>query len=238
VKFKKINSKDLEENEEYKYEKKPELNQALKNKNEYFKEKENKSLILLNDILKGRDLRGILYLHWEFINSCKDLSKITFNDFINVLEIQHINLSKSDMKNIFHNFASKKNKNYLDFSSFIRNYKKELNENKLSCVEQAFSNIDINESDKVPLNLIKKKFKSNKHPDVLNGLRKEEDITLEFLDCFNINYMILNLDSKDSNENNNQKFVDFETFANFYEYVSFIYPNDKEFENIINSTWN
>ena len=237
-KFNYINSKDLEEKEEDKYEKNPKLNEALKNKNEYFKEKENKSLILLNDILKGRDLRGILYLHWEFINSCKDLSKITFNDFINVLEIQHINLSKSDMKNIFNNFASKKNKNYLDFSSFIRNYKKELNENKLSCVEQAFSNIDINESDKVPLNLIKKKFKSNKHPDVLNGLRKEEDITLEFLDCFNINYMILNLDSKDSNKNNNQKFVDFETFANFYEYVSFIYPNDKEFENIINSTWN
>ena len=237
-KFNYINSKDLEKNGEYKYENNPKLNEALKNKNEYFKEKENKSLILLNDILKGRDLRGILYLHWEFINSCKDLSKITFNDFINVLEIQHINLSKSDMKNIFNNFASKKNKNYLDFSSFIRNYKKELNENKLSCVEQAFSNIDINESDKVPLNLIKKKFKSNKHPDVLNGLRKEEDIILEFLDCFNINYMILNLDSKDSNENNNQKFVDFETFANFYEYVSFIYPNDKEFENIINSTWN
>ena len=142
------------------------------------------------------------------------------------------------MKNIFNNFASKKNKNYLDFSSFIRNYKKELNENKLSCVEQGFSNIDINDNDKVPLNLVKKKFKSNKHPDVLNGLRKEEDIILEFLDCFNINYDILNLDSKDGNEINGQKFVDFEIFANFYEYVSFLYPNDKEFENIINSTWN
>ena len=87
------------------------------------------------------------------------------------------------------------------------------------------------------MNLVKKKFKSNKHPDVLNGLRKEEDILLEFLDCFNINYDILNLDSKEANEINGQKFVDFEVFANFYEYVSFLYPNDKEFENIINSTW-
>ena len=103
------------------------LNETLKNKNEYYKEKENKSLVLLNDILKGRDLRGILYLHWEFINSCKDLSKITFNDFVNVLEIQHINLSNQDMKNIFNNFSSKKNKNYFDFSSLISNYKKKLN---------------------------------------------------------------------------------------------------------------
>ena len=112
-----------------------------------------------------------------------------------------------------------------------------MNENKLTCVEQAFSIIDINENEKVPLNLIKKQFKADNHPDVLNGIRKEEQIILEFLDCFNINYEILNLDNKNQ-KNERNKFVDFEIFANFYEYVSFIYPNDKEFEKIINLTWN
>jgi len=113
-----------------------------------------------------------------------------------------------------------------------------LNQNKLECVEQVFSNIDTNENDKVPLNLIRKKFKAHKHPDVLNGLKKEEDIILEFLDCFNINYEILNLDFKIQKAINNSRFVDFEIFANFYEYVSYIYPDDKEFENIVYLSWN
>lgn len=233
-----INESNTKENYDYEYDKKPKLIEKLKNKKDFVEEKNDKSLILLNDILKSRDLRGILYLHLEFINSCHDLSKITFNDFVNVLEIQHINLSNSDMKDLFNIFASKNNPNFLNFSAFIRNYKIQLNENKLTCVEQAFSNIDTSENDKVPLNLIKKKFKANNHPDVLNGIRKEEDIILEFLDCFNINYEILNLDSKNKNENSEQKYIDFEIFANFYEYVSFIYPDNNEFEKIVNSAWN
>ena len=224
---------------DYEYEKKPKLTEKLKNNNYVSTQKtQNQSLLLLNDSLKSRGLRGILYLHLEFINSCQNLSKITFNDFLNVFEIQHINLPSQDIKNIFNTFISKNNKNYLDFSAFIRNYKQELNENKLSCVEQAFSNLDTNENDKVPLNLIKKLFKADKHPDVLNGLKKEEEIILEFLDCFNINYEILSLDSKINHDINSQRIIDFEIFANFYEYVSFIYPNDKEFENIVNSSWN
>ena len=233
-----INESNTKENYEYENDKKPKLVEKLKNKKDFVEEKNDKSLILLNDILKSRDLRGILYLHLEFINSCHDLSKITFNDFVNVLEIQHINLSNSDMRDLFNIFASKNNPNFLNFSAFIRNYKIQLNENKLSCVEQAFGNIDTSENDKVPLNLIKKKFKANNHPDVLNGIRKEEDIILEFLDCFNINYEILNLDSKNKNENSEQKYIDFEIFANFYEYVSFIYPDNNEFEKIVNSAWN
>ena len=242
-KYNYTNENNTKENNDYEYEydKKPKINEKLNDNNEYFEskeEKENKSLILLNDILKGRDLRGILYLHLEFINSCQDLKKVTFNDVVNVFEIQHINLSNSDIKNIFNNFASKNNKNYLDFPAFIRNYKKKLNEYKLSCVEQVFSSIDTNENDKVPLALIKKRFKANKHPEVLRGIRKEEDLILEFLDCFSINYDILNLDNRNQNNNNEQKFIDFEIFANFYEYVSFIYPDDKEFENVIFSSWN
>jgi Ca2+-binding EF-hand superfamily protein len=202
------------------------------------KENEQESLRILNSILKNRGLRGILYLHLEFINSCQDLSKITFDDFVNVIQIQHIGISDLDCKYIFKKFSSKTNENYLDFLSFIRNFKKELNENKLSSVEQAFSFIDINEKDLVPLNVIKKKFKADKHPDVSIGKRNEEEIILEFLDCFNINYEILNLDSKSQTSNNGQNLIDFEIFANFYEYVSFIYPNDKDFDAVVSSSWN
>ena len=197
----------------------------------------DKSLLLLNNILKKRGLRGVLYLHLEFINSCQDLSKISLDDFINILQIQHINISEANCKNIFNQFTSKNNRNYLDFSSFIRNFKKELNDNKLSSVEQAFNNIDINGNDRVTLNRVKKIFKADRHPDVLSGQKNEDEIIMEFLDCFNINYEILSLDNKSQNSNNGQNIVDFEIFANFYEYVSFIYPNDKEFDNVVTASW-
>ena len=229
------NNKDLDNFEEDKQFKKTE---NLKTNNDYKELNSNKSLLLLDEIIKSRGLRGLLYLHLEFVKSCPDLTKITFNDFVNIFEIQHINLPKSAIKNIFNNFILKNNRTYLDFSAFFRNYKKELNQNKLESVEQAFSNIDINGNDKVPINLIRKQFKANKHPDVLNGLKKEEDIILEFLDCFNINFEIMNLDFKIEKGINNTRFVNFEIFANFYEYVSYIYPNDKEFENIVYLSWN
>ena len=229
------NNKDIDNYEE---DKQFVRTENLKTNSNYKELNANKSLLLLDEIIKSRGLRGLLYLHLEFVKSCPDLNKIIFNDFVDIFEIQHINLPKSDIKNIFNTFSSKLNKNYLDFSSFFRNYKKELDQNKLECVEQAFSNIDINGNDKVPINLIRKQFKANKHPDVLNGLKKEEDIILEFLDCFNINYEIMNLDFKIEKGINNNRFVNFEIFANFYEYVSYIYPNDKEFENIVYSSWN
>ena len=228
------NNKDIDNYEE---DKQFERTENLKTNSNYKELNANKSLLLLDEIIKSRGLRGLLYLHLEFVKSCPDLNKIIFNDFADIFEIQHINLPKSDIKNIFNTFSSKVNKNYLDFSSFFRNYKKELDQNKLECVEQAFSNIDINGNDKVPINLIRKQFKANKHPDVLNGLKKEEDIILEFLDCFNINYEIMNLDFKIEKGINNNRFVNFEIFANFYEYVSYIYPNDNEFENIVYSSW-
>ena len=181
------NNKDIDNYEE---DKQFGRTENLKTNSNYKELNANKSLLLLDEIIKSRGLRGLF------------------------------------------------NKNYLDFSSFFRNYKKELDQNKLECVEQAFSNIDINGNDKVPINLIRKQFKANKHPDVLNGLKKEEDIILEFLDCFNINYEIMNLDFKIEKGINNNRFVNFEIFANFYEYVSYIYPNDNEFENIVYSSWN
>ena len=57
---------------------------------------------------------------------------------------------------------------------------------------------------------------------------------LEFIDCFELNLILLN----HQNNKNNNNFIDFELFANFYEYVAFIYENDKEFEKILESTWN
>ena len=199
------------------------------------KEEKEESLSLLTDKLYQRGLRGILYLYSQFLSSCPDINKITFEDFANVFKIQHIDLGHNVLKRIFSLFNTN---DYLDFYSFIRNYKKELNETKLNSVEQVFTLIDKKGEDRVPLNIIKMKYDAKRHPDVLRGKYTEDEKIMEFIDCFNLCYNILKMDNKEQNNIEEEEYVDFEIFANFYEYVSFIYPRDKEFQNVITSTWN
>ena len=208
------------------------------NYNNYSKEENEKPLSLLKKKLLKRGLRGILYLYSQFLSFCPDINKITFNDFNLVFKIQHIDLETNVIQKIFDLFSLKNNntnEQYLNFYSFIREYKKELNENKLNVVEQAFTLIDEKGEDKIPLDVIKMKYNAKNHPDVLNGKYTEDEKIMEFLDCFNLCYEILKMDNK---KNENDEYVDFEIFANFYEYVSFLYPKDRDFEYIVNSTWN
>jgi len=68
---------------------------------------------------------------------------------------------------------------FLDFYSFMRTFKKELNEYKLNIVEEAFSKIDTKGDDKVNLNVVKMKYNPSKHPDVLNGKYSEDEKIME-----------------------------------------------------------
>ena len=62
----------------------------------------------------------------------------------------------------------------------------------------------------------------------------EEEKIKEFKESFDINYNILN---SEQNKSNIDKLVDFDIFANFYEYVSFIYEEDEQFVNLLMATW-
>ena len=202
------------------------------------KQSEKEALSLLTNKLFKRGLRGILYLYSQFLSLCPDLNKISLNDFILVLKIQHLNIDINSAKKIFNKFTIiEGDQKFLDFYSFMRTYKKELNEYKLNIVEEIFSKIDIKGEDKINLNVLKMKYDASRHPDVLNGKYSEDEKIMEFLDCFGLCYDILKFDSEMKNEEN-KDYVDFEIFANFYEYVSFIHPNDKDFEYVVRSTWN
>ena len=215
----------------------------LKNENYnelYSNEAQKYALCLLTNKLLKRGIRGVLYLYSQFLSLYPSLDKITFNDFVFVLKIQHLDLDIESMKKIFNMFTVKQNeKLYLDFYSFMRTYKKELNEKKLNAVEEAFSRIDSKGEDKVSINTIKMKYNAAKHPSVIIGKCTEDEKVMEFLDCFGLCYNILKLDSNFKNDDcNNNEYVDFEIFANFYEYVSFIYPRDSDFERVVKATWN
>ena len=196
-----------------------------RNENNY---NNNNPLQKLKEKLKIRGVRGLLYLHKQFLLSCPNTSKILLNDFKKILLSQHITFSDSEYENIFYQFS--KDNLYLDFISFIREFKKELNEIKLNYVEDAYSVLNINQNEKVPIEYIKRKYDAKNHPDVILGKKTEEEKLLEFIDCFEINFDLLN-------QYSNVNFIDFEIFANFYEYVAFVYDDDNIFGKILKSTF-
>ena len=185
----------------------------------------------LSQKLKMRGLRGLMNLHKQFIFTCPNLSKITFPSFIQVLKNQKINLEKNEYYQIFSDF--KNNNDTLDFPKFIRNFKKPLNDKRLSAVEDAFSLLDINSDDNIYIDTIKKKYNPKGNPLVKSGKKNEEEISTEFLDCFELNYNLLTA----VDNQNVTNLVSFEEFANFYEYVSFLYDNDDDFVEMVNESW-
>ena len=206
------------------------------NKNSYKKE-ENSFLIDLKNELVKRGVKGLLDIHYKFLTLCSNIEQITLDDFMKIMKLNLINFDADEFKDIFNYFSMNSNNKYLDYTFFIRFFKKELNETKLNIVEKIFLSLqyeNANEDEDVPLNQIKNKYKAKNHPEVVSGIKTEKEKIKEFRECFDINYNIFNsrkcLDK-------NEKMVDFDMFANFYEYVSFIYEGDNEFVNLLVSTW-
>ena len=192
--------------------------QRKENKNRTFNNNNDNTIEKIRQKLKARGLRGLLYLHRQFILSCPNINKISFNQFKNILLGQHIILNDSEYSEIYYKYY---NNNTFLLSLFIREFKKKLNEDKLYYVENDYSILDRNGNEKVPIEYINKCYDAKNHPDVLSGKKNEEEQLLEFIECFEINFNLLN------EENNNNNIVDFEIFANFYEYITFDYDNNR-----------
>ena len=197
----------------------------------------NYNLSDLKSELIKKGVKGLLNIHWQFMSLCPNVSKISLADFINIMNLNKINFSLNEIKEIFNYFSNDITKKYLDYNSFIRFFKKELNQTKLDIVEKIFLSLkyDFSEDkDEIPLNIIKKKYKAKRHPEVITEKATEEEKIKEFKESFDINYNILN---SEQNKSNIDKLVDFDIFANFYEYVSFIYEEDEQFVNLLMATW-
>ena len=213
-------------------------NFSFKDENQHsYKKGENYFLLDLKNELVKIGVKGLLNIHYKFLTLCPNISKITLNDLVNILNLNHINFDADEFKDLFNYFSIDSNNKFLDYTRFIRFFKKELNETKLNIVEKIFLSLQYensNEEEDVPLNQIKNKYKAKNHPEVVSGIKTENEKIKEFRECFDINYDIFNSRKCLAN---NEKMVDFDMFANFYEYVSFIYEGDNEFVNLLVSTW-
>ena len=173
-------------------------------------------------------------LHKEFIISCNDLSNISLQDFFEVFENQRLSFTNEEIIKIFNLFKLSEKQEKLNFSKFIRVFKKTLNNERLNILQKAFEKLDLNKNNNVNISDIKKNFNAKNDIRILKGEKNEEEILCEFLDCFDLNFNFF-LNKENNLENNS---INFEEFANFYEYVSFLFDNDEDFIKLISNSWN
>ena len=224
--------KQEDQNNDFNYNSNININKNI-NDNNYDNVNDNISpLEKLTTKLKMRGLRGLMNLHKQFLFTCNNLSLISFSNFVTVLKNQKISLEINEYKQIFSKFR-KENTKYLNFPKFIREFKKPLNEKRLEAVEDAFAKLEVDSNDNVFIDTIKRKYNPRGDPLILKGVKNEEEVSTEFLDCFELNYNLLTA----VDNQNVTNVVSFEEFANFYEYVSFLYDNDSEFIQLVNDSW-
>ena len=212
-----------------KYQRKPQNS----NKNLPIKQSRQDPLEKITNKLKRRGIRGLMNMHKQFIFTCPKLNAINYEEFVKTLSYQRIDLLEEDYEYLFKKFSQETNKTLLNFPAFIRGFKKVLNETRLNAVERAFTILDVDQTENLNIDDIKLKFNAFNHPDVINGIKNEDEIITEFLDCFELNYNLLTTaDNPDSSN-----LVTFEEFANFYEYVSFLYDDDNDFVQLVDGSW-
>lgn len=170
---------------------------------------------VLSSKLRGRGIRGLIFFHKELFGMQK-LRKISQSEFLLLLNLQKLNIDKLLATQIFESYS--KDRLYLDASALILKLKRPLVGKSLSLIEDIFSRLDVDNTGFVSSQDLRIRFTPNKHFG-----ENLDAVSFEFLDSFEQSMQLM------SNKGSNSDLVSFEDFANYYEYVQFVFPSEEKF---------
>ena len=106
-----------------------------------------------------------------------------------------------------------------------------MNEFRTNLVLKAYGKFDKNGDGIVNTTDLKGVYNANKHPDVINGKKTQDEVFLEFLETFEAHFADRHGGQKDGN-------ISREEFIEYYNNVSMSIDLDSYFELMINNAWN
>ena len=118
----------------------------------------------------------------------------------------------------------------ISYDEFIRAVRGPMNMARKRIVAQAFKKLDADGNGWIDINDIRGVYKANKHPDVVQGKKTEDDILREFLSTFELAHSMRN------NEAPNYV-VTKEEFEEYYNNVSCSIDDDMYFMTVMNNAW-
>jgi len=129
---------------------------------------------LFRDKIKSRGARGIIGLQKLFSIMDDDGSKsISVPEFGKACKDFKVGISEENVPILFEQFDTNRD-GVLNIDEFLMAIRGELNDFRKALVEKAFRKIDKDSSGMIDIEDIKDIYNASKHPDVIQGKKREE----------------------------------------------------------------
>ena len=118
----------------------------------------------------------------------------------------------------------------MDYDFLIRALSGNMNERRFYFVKKLYYSLNPDINGNIYIDTLKKIFNASKHPEVISGKRRSDDLFKEFFDSIDC--------LKNYRKSKSLNTLTYEEFLFFYTQISLSYKNDSDFENINLSFWN
>lgn len=185
---------------------------------------------LLKDKLASRGARGIIGLGKSFRIMDDDNSKcLSTYEFNKALHDYGLEFTKDESEDIFEFFDTDRS-GTVDYNEFLRAIRGPMNKKREQKVMQAFAKLDKDGSGWIDINDLRGVYTADKHPDVIQGKKTEDDILNEFLETFEVAHSIREQATPDH-------VVTKEEFIEYYNCISSSIDDDNYFVLMMDNAW-
>ena len=205
------------------------------NKQNYFNKKTpykiniSNSFERIKEIIISRGQKGIFNFQKLFCLYDKEKTgQISYIKFIELCEIFNINLERRSLKDIFDSYDKEKI-GLIKYDELIHDLIKNISINRIILIKNLYNDFPKDKYGNISINDLRKSFKGNNHPFVKEGIKSEQEIYFEFLECLNIfkNYKC------NMNRQYNIDILNYGGFLDFFKEISFSIKEDILFEAIL-----
>jgi len=168
----------------------------------------------------GYGLRGLSKVFKRIDQSGN--GKLDAQEFCEVLDDFGVCGDKEALKCLF-GVCDKNKDGNMDYNEFLKFLRGEMSNARMNVVTMAYAKLDKNRDGKVTLDDIAKNYSAQKHPEVIGGRKKPEDIYRQFMKNWNTEVA--------------DDIVTLDEFIDYYRDISALIPNDDYFITMVKNAW-
>ena len=176
------------------------------------------------DELKSRGAYGFVGLQRCFRTLDRDGNKtLSLEELKYGLRNLHLSISEQDISKLLA-AADRDRSGKVDFEEFMQLLRDPLSPRRAALVATAFAVLDKDGNGMVDITEVADVYHASKHPEVIAGIKTENEVLREFLDTFDVGGEVDGKVTKDE-------------FVNYYANISASIDNDDYFELMIRNAW-
>eukprot|EP01034_Spumella_vulgaris_P024624 gene24624-30992_t len=174
--------------------------------------------------LLARGPAGIIDLQRKFIEMDTDNSKaLDKNEFRAAMQANQVTFSDKQLDTLFAHFDADRS-GTIDYVELLNGLRGQLSPKLLVLVHRAFDLMDHSSTGLIDPQLLLTHYDATRHPDVLTGTRRSEDVLKEFLDTFDVGGEVPGQITRGE-------------FVNYYSNIAAAVNDDQYLEIILQKVW-